>query len=627
MRVICLLFCLFFSLGTGKAQSGPAGVGSSTNNVLWLKADAGTSTTTDGSAISSWSDQSGNSINVLQSTSAQQPTYKASLMNGMPAIEFDNNTTSGQNDYLTAADNTLLDNTAGYSFFSVIRMKGLDGNAKAIIAKRTTIDTDEAFMFFLYTGNNLYLDVDGLSDRFNTASAYTPNTNCLVGFNYDGSLASASRSKITEGDSIRKTSTEGSSIVPDKSSPLLIGATHFSDNRPFNGYIAEEILYRSALNQAQRTIVYNYLSAKYNITLLRNDKYAGDNPSNGDFDRDVAGIGQEPGGNNSTFDASCTKGLKLTAIGGLDNSDYLLAGHRYPYNWQNTTDVGGITGVAPARWERNWYIDITNTSTAITADIEFDFSDAGIPGTPGVITNYVLLYRPVNSGNWTELATASSTPGDRIKFNAYTFVNDGYYTIGTHNYTSSTLPVSLLNFSAMQRESAVQVKWETASELNNKFFTLERSGDATGYQEIGTIGSKALNGSSSNQLEYEYTDMNPIEGINYYRLKQTDINGETKVYAPVSVLHEKERNISFVLYPNPNKGEFFIDFAGVENNHEIGVEVFDMQGRRVYDQSFFSADSGNGSFEIIPDKPLETAQYLVKITVEEISYYLKTVVQ
>src|SRR5690606_9316091 len=83
--------CLF-------AQTGPAGIGNSSNNVLWLKANAGTSTIVDGTQVSLWSDQSGNAIDVGQSTTARQPLFRTNIMNGYPAIEFDNNANSGQND-------------------------------------------------------------------------------------------------------------------------------------------------------------------------------------------------------------------------------------------------------------------------------------------------------------------------------------------------------------------------------------------------------------------------------------------------------------------------------------------------------------------------------------------------
>src|ERR1700712_3813442 len=103
--------CIFFNSNVLFSQTGPAGVGSSTNNVLWLKADAGTSSTTNNTAISFWNDQSGNAINVTQTVSIQQPSFATSVINGFPAVLFDNSTTTNQNDKMIGPDSPLLDNT------------------------------------------------------------------------------------------------------------------------------------------------------------------------------------------------------------------------------------------------------------------------------------------------------------------------------------------------------------------------------------------------------------------------------------------------------------------------------------------------------------------------------------
>src|ERR1041385_5957503 len=93
------------------AQTGPAGVGSTANNSLWLKADLGTSTTVNGNPVSSWGDASSNS-NTATSSGSQHAIYTSSLMNGMPALFFDN-ASSPNNDLLSIADNNNLDNTTG----------------------------------------------------------------------------------------------------------------------------------------------------------------------------------------------------------------------------------------------------------------------------------------------------------------------------------------------------------------------------------------------------------------------------------------------------------------------------------------------------------------------------------
>ncbi len=576
-----LLLLLFIAInGFLFSQTGPAGVGSSTNNVLWLKANAGTSTTTNGAATSSWNDQSGNGINVSQGTAVQRPTYVTSLMNGMPAIEFDNNNTAGQNDYLTAPDNVLLDNTNGYTAFNVVRMKGLSGGGQSIISKRTSIDTDEAFMFFFFSSNYLYLDIDGLGNRFSsTPTALSIATNYILDFSFDGTLGS-NQSKIYNNQTLLKAANETSSTVPNKVSPLVIGATHASDNRAFNGYISEIILYRTILNDAQKIIVDNYLSAKYDITLSSNNKYLGDDAANGHYDFDVVGLGKESSGSNSEFAASVSKGLKIETNSGLDNGDYILAGHASTTNSQITSDVAGMTGTNNARWQRIWYLDITNTSTNINTDIEFDMSDGGIVGlTLGTAADYVLLYRAGQTGNWTEVAVASSTPGDRVKFNALDLTNDGYYTIGTKNWIVSPLPIELLSFNAIAKDRKVEITWTTASEINNDFYTIERTKDGLSFETVSTIDGA---GNSTTLIDYFDTDYSPYEGISYYRLKQTDFNG-TFSYSNLIPVNYYFGDDGFTVYPNPTtiEAQLTLDLTGLKDQ-EVLVVVRDVQGKEFY---------------------------------------------
>jgi hypothetical protein len=71
-------------------------------------------------------------------------------------------------------------------------------------------------------------------------------------------------------------------------------------------------------------------------------------------------------------------GLGITCNSGLDNNDYLLAGHALVTNSVITTDVGGMTGTNNSRWQRIWYFDVTNTATSLNTQISFDFSEAGL---------------------------------------------------------------------------------------------------------------------------------------------------------------------------------------------------------------------------------------------------------
>ncbi|MBL7934273.1 MAG: T9SS type A sorting domain-containing protein [Bacteroidia bacterium] len=611
------------------SQTGPAGIGTSANNVLWLKADAGTSSITNNTPISSWNDQSGNSINVTQTVSVKQPSFATNVFNGFPAISFDNIKTN--NDKLTAPDSPILDNTSGYTFFTITRPVSYEagGNdARVILSKRNNVDTEESFMLFHYSNNYLYVDLQTTNNRFNSSStSYPLGTNCLIDLVYDGSLTSGSRSKLYSSGALIKTAAETSTLIPDNNSPLVIGSTDNGDPRPFGGYIGEIIIYREALNKASRIIIDNYLSAKYNITLSTNDKYAGDDSGNGDYDRDVAGIGQDtimPGsvvGSNLAFSSSAAAGLGISVNSGLDNGDYIMAGNASASNGQIITDIGGLTGTNNARWQRVWYIDVTNTSTNINTNIEFDMSDGGVNTVLGTTSNYVLLFRAGQSGNWTELTTASSVSGDKVLFNGINLSTDGYYTIGTRDYTASPLPIELISFNAIMNGNKVDINWTTATEINNDYFVIEKSKNGINFETLTKLDAA---GNSTSIINYTDVDLNPYTGISYYRLKQIDFNG-TFSYSKIEAVNYKSDNNGISIFPNPTDKEINLILTGLENN-EVLVVIRDMTGKECYSKVIVTTEN-NQLFAIDPEQKLATGTYIVVATSDNRLYSQKLIVK
>jgi hypothetical protein len=599
--ILLSLLSAFSSFG----QTGPAGVGSSATNVLWLKADAGTSTSTNGSPVASWADQSGNGVVLNQSNGAQQPQFVSSFMNGFPSIEFDNNGSSGQNDYLITPDNPIFDNTNGYSFFTVTRMKGL-GDAQSIISKRNNVGNEEAFMLFYYTGNRLFVDIDNDNNRFSNSAISTVNTNKIYDFFYDGTLTPTQRSTIYDQEVLLTTSTESSASVPDKNSPLLVGATHTGDPRPFNGYISEIIMYRTKLNDAQRTIINNHLSAKYDIPLSSNDLYVGDNPANGNYDRNVSGIGKDATGlTNSSFDPSTCAGMGMQSVSGLDNSDYILAGHAFPTNSEITTDIAGIVGTNVSRWQRIWYFDVTNTGTANAANIIFDMSDGGMTGVNlGLTSNYILVYRSGQTGAWTEIAAANSVAGDQIVFTNQTISLDGYYTLATKDFIVSPLPVELVSFDATLADRKVILNWKTASELNSNYFDVLRSNDGQNWSSIGTVPAS---GSSQITIDYSLVDASPLSGVSYYRLKQVDLNGDFHLSDIRSINNSPKVN-QVKVYPNPtDKGLVTI----VSDEPISSLYVYNALGKVVFETAIDSDDT-----YLLDTETFESGMYWINLNGE-----------
>lgn len=580
-----LITALFFCSSLLPAQSGPAGVGNPTNNALWLKADAGTSSTINATAISSWNDQSGNGINVSQTVAAQQPSYTSNVLNSFPAIQFDNVNGANVNDKMLGPDSPLLDNTSGYSFFMVTRPQNVDNNARVIVSKRTAVAVDQSFMQFFFTGSRFYTDIQSNNNRYNTSATFAANTNYIIGQFYDGTLAAASRCSTFINSGLDVTSTESSTLVTDNVSPLVVGSTDAGDPRPFGGYIAEVIIYRSALNEASRIIVDNYLSAKYNIALSANNRYSGDDAGNGDFDYEVCGVGQESSGSSTSFSSSVSGGLGVSVNSGLDNGDYLLAGHNSFTNNATYLDVAGMTGSLNARWSRIWYFDITNTSSSINTNLEFDLSDGDVGAiSPGPAANYVLLYRSGLSGAWTELSTASSVSGDKINFNSLTLTADGYYTIGTHEFNASPLPVELLSFDVSICKSGVCMQWITASEKNSAYFVLERSNNGIDFEFL--TQTKAA-GNSAIEMAYLETDFKPLAGTSYYRLKQFDKDGTLQMTVIRSI--EYQQSAKLYVFPNPSSGTFSLNLQGI-TGEEVLVVILDDSGKELYSKVWLSSD-------------------------------------
>lgn len=551
-------------VGTGNfisGNTGPGGVGNSLENVLWLMATAGTSTTTNGVAVSAWNDQSGNSNNAMQSVAAQRPLFQSSVINGQPTLLFDN-AASPNNDELVVSDNSNLDNTNGLTLLTVSRPLNLDGAARTIVSKRNGVGIQQSYSFFYLTSNNLFTDIDTNNDRFSSTTAFSNSTNYINNLLYNGTLAAASRARLYVNGTLNVTATETSASIPDYASNLTIGSINTGDGRPFGGHIAEVAIYRKVMNEAQRTIADNYLSAKYAIT-ISNDIYTMDNPANGNYDFEMIGIGQATDGSNHR-DALGKGIVRVWNPNGLGNNEYLLFGH------DNGSLNGTTTGVgAPIqeRLIRTWRV--TEQGDVGTVTLSFDLASLANP----LGSNLRLLIDRDGDGFGDNDVTPiiGSVVNATAIFSNVNFQNGDRFTLGNTD-ASIPLPVQLINFTAIARQSEVELKWSTASELNNDFFTIQRSRDAESWQDVTTVkGAGTVNG----RTDYETTDGLPFDGISYYRLKQTDYDKQYS-FSPVRRV-ELTTEFQLKVYPNPSKGIFT-----VSTGFEIGLDnirLFNLVGQ------------------------------------------------
>lgn len=394
-----------------------------------------------------------------------------------------------------------------------------------------------------------------------------------------------------------------------------------------NAQVLEILAYNASLNRAQRNIVDNYLSAKYGGISIPNDYYAGDTPANGDYDYEVAGVGTETGGGNSSAASSITGGLEATQATGMGNGEYLIYGHNSDVNSLNTTDISGLSaGPNRARWNRVWYFDWRHVGGSTeTVNLTFDYSDASMGGNPvGPLSNYKLLYRAGTSGAWTEVMNASSISGDRLTFNAVPYtVGDGYYTIGSLDYATSPLPLTLISFNAKWCDASVCLDWITAQESNTSHFEIERSKDAQHWFKIGKVNAA---GNSDHFRNYAVVDFSPASGVNYYRLKMADLD-ETFTYSKVISITQEFSKDNFLIYPNPNGGEFFVELKGMQINTELKIELLDANGNLHFSSRYYDSDINEDHKVKVVSSGLPAGIYVVKVELDKKVFISKVIIE
>ena len=162
------------------------------------------------------------------------------------------------------------------------------------------------------------------------------------------------------------------------------------------------------------------------------------------------------------------------------------------------------------------------------------------------------------------------------------------------------LPIELLSFDGEYTSKGNNLKWITASEINNDYFSLERSSDGRNFKQITQIKGA---GNSSRDLNYNFLDVWAPEGINYYRLKQIDFDGKF-TYSNIIALRSLKHDELFLVYPNPTNGsiivaikEFNSEGYDLKITNSIGQIVFSLENQ-TEEQQKLSLDLNEGVYTI-----------------------------
>lgn len=181
-----------------------------------------------------------------------------------------------------------------------------------------------------------------------------------------------------------------------------------------------------------------------------------------------------------------------------------------------------------------------------------------------------------NTGGWVQYTDTRVAPANTrtIRIRLIGTSNNGTSVDSYFDNLSLTatiiLPVNFISFTAATVPTGCLLKWQTADEINNKGFYVERSANGISWVTLGFVAAASPGSGINNQ--YQYIDTNPAIGLNYYRLRQEDIDGKYE-YSTIRSVHVQYSEHTSI-FPNPAGN--FLSIVTQENNFK--VQIINMEG-------------------------------------------------
>jgi hypothetical protein len=224
-----------------------------------------------------------------------------------------------------------------------------------------------------------------------------------------------------------------------------------------------------------------------------------------------------------------------------------------------------------------------------------------------------VYYSGIFNAGWFGTYTVDFDPGSAVaNLTATSAVDNTFF--AKYNCTSVTLPVELFSFYGESSGGINHLHWSTASELNNRYFEVERSSDGENFESIGTVNGM---GNSTHLVNYAFDDRDWIGHMNYYRLRQVDFDGSFR-FSDVIIIRNEFADAS-ISVSTISHGVFQVECSAAEIESAI---VYDLNGREVM---HFQSNPGTNRFVIDLHESVDGIYFLTMVTREGI-YSLKLAV-
>lgn len=187
----------------------------------------------------------------------------------------------------------------------------------------------------------------------------------------------------------------------------------------------------------------------------------------------------------------------------------------------------------------------------------------------------------------------------------------------------TVLPVELISFDATKENNTVSLDWKTASEIDNDFFSVERSSNGVDFFEIGQVVG---NGTTNELQQYDFVDKSPLNGVSYYRLRQVDYDGAFE-YSNVADVSIALANFAFNVYPNPIEDNRAIVEMRNVGEGDASIRVYNSVGKVVLNKTVALNPNQALKYDLAFERNTPTGIYIVEVRSGQNRYIRKVVIQ
>ena len=588
----------------------PGGVSGSLK--LWLSADQGTSTTTDNATITTWTESSAsNTFTAINSPSYQNDV--ANLFNYNPSVDFDH-TSSDHFSGPSVFGTSNITESAVY----VIHRTNSAGSGGTLFCEKGLGDGRFMTHYPFIDGNAYWHSINSGGADWSQFVSPTPNNIELTTFEI--SQANDTKTINKNGLKVSNSGDQTFLLITGDNNNFLVGSAVQvgTTNKDFypDALIAEVVVHNGGGNLgADRKKIESYLAIKYGVTLDNTaGGIAGDYRSTNNsliwdasispaYHNNVIGIGKddiESLNQKQSHTTNDTTRIYLNSLQTLNSANagsfsvddsYVVMGGNQGNMCSSTASNAEIPAGCNiySRIVREWKVTKTNFSQTYNND--FKLNSCATPTMVNIAHLRLLVDDDGDfsnggtqcyfNGDGTGIAISYNNPVISVSNISNTHIANNstkFITIASIDQ-ATPLPVELLNVEIECENNTPILIWSTLSEVNNDYFTIERSTDMENFEELAKVNG---NGNSSTLSNYKWTDNNPINGQTYYRLKQTDFDGHHEYLDVRTITCNQTNDIS--IYPNPTSKTVNINLAKSYVN--INIKIKNVLGQIIQENNY-----------------------------------------